>query len=147
MFGKLAAPSKVPTDLVILFRFFMMRHSGKLLFRIPCLSSTIFWILGSYKKSLKALVKRGGWHKLGPRLRRSVRNSIAKIIYGEILTACQDKGDLGYHVAVEFSKQRPGLTYTHNDYAINAADHPLASKLPKASWQPAIVCDPMSSTI
>lgn len=43
---------------------------------------------------------------------------------------------------VEFTEQRLGLTYTHVDYAINAANHPLASKLPKASLQPAIVCDP-----
>lgn len=43
---------------------------------------------------------------------------------------------------VELTKQRPGLTYTHVDYATNAAAHPLASKLPKESSQPAIVCDP-----
>lgn len=43
---------------------------------------------------------------------------------------------------VEFNEERPSLAYTHVDYAINAADHPFASKLPKASSQPAVVCDP-----
>ncbi|KAM0444459.1 hypothetical protein ACHAO4_010154 [Trichoderma viride] len=124
MFCEPAVPAKVPTDLVIPFRFF----DDTPLWKAFILYSMFVFddVLDPQKlnRSLDALVKRDGWHKPGARLRKN------------------HKGDLEYHVPVEFTKQRPGLTYTHVDYATNAAAHPLASKLPKESSQPAIVCDP-----
>lgn len=86
MFCEPAVPAKVPTDSVIPFRFF----DDTPLWKAFILYSMFVFddVLDPQKlrRSLDALVKRDGWHKLGARLRKNVRGGIVEIIYGEILT-------------------------------------------------------------
>ncbi|KAK6445693.1 hypothetical protein FP744_10001942 [Trichoderma asperellum] len=124
MLGKLTVPAKVPTDSVIPFRFFDDTPLWKAFILYSMFAFDDVLEPEKLQRSLDTLVKHDGWHRLGARLRKN------------------HKGDLEYHVPVQFTTERPGLTYTHVEYATNAADHPLASKLPKASSRPAIVCDP-----
>jgi hypothetical protein len=51
-------------------------------------------------------------------------------------------GALEYHVPLLFTPERPALTYSHVEYNTIIDDHPLASRLPKASTKPAVVGDP-----
>ena len=43
---------------------------------------------------------------------------------------------LEYHVPAFFDDKRPGFTYSHVDYAVNIAEHPIASKIPRAASRP-----------
>ena len=74
--------------------------------------------------SLERLIRKDGWWKLGARLRQN------------------KAGDLEYHVPAEFTKERPALAYSHVVHETAMAEHPLASRLPRASTKPAIVGDP-----
>ncbi|KAF2179167.1 hypothetical protein K469DRAFT_741698 [Zopfia rhizophila CBS 207.26] len=76
------------------------------------------------RTSLERLVHKDGWWKLGARLRRN------------------KNGELEYHIPAAFTTERSALAYSHIEYNVDAADHPLASRLPKASTKPAIVGDP-----
>lgn len=73
MFGKSAAPARVPTDTVIPFHFF----DDTPLWRAFILYSMFVFddVLDPTKlqDSLETLAKRDGWRKLGARLRRDVR--------------------------------------------------------------------------
>ncbi|TVY83701.1 Transcriptional regulator sdnM [Lachnellula suecica] len=76
------------------------------------------------RASLDALVRRDGWRKLGARMRRTA------------------KGELEYRIPNEFSQDRPALSYSHVAHDMNAADHPIASRIPRPSTRPACVGDP-----
>ncbi|KAF2158980.1 hypothetical protein M409DRAFT_30514 [Zasmidium cellare ATCC 36951] len=71
--------------------------------------------------ALAKLLARDGWRKLGARLRLN------------------KAGHLEYHVLIETDDQRRVLRFHHEKYEMAIAQHPLASRLPKASSQPEIV--------
>ncbi|KAI0010495.1 hypothetical protein F4779DRAFT_577118 [Xylariaceae sp. FL0662B] len=76
------------------------------------------------RQSLEGLVKREGWHRLGGRLRKNA------------------SGKIEWHIPAEFSASRPAITYSHVDHGVPAASHPAASRIPRPSTHPAVVCDP-----
>jgi hypothetical protein len=88
MLGKPAAPTKVPTDSVIPFRFFDDTPLWKAFILYSMFAFDDLLDPEKLQRSLEALVKRNGWHKLGARLRRNVRSGIVEIIHDEILTDC-----------------------------------------------------------
>jgi hypothetical protein len=51
----------------------------------------------------------------------------------------QDDKKLEYHVPASFDATRPGFTYLNVEYAVKIDEHPVASKIPRASSRPAIV--------
>lgn len=59
---------------------------------------------------------------------------------GEILTALQKLGRLEVHVPAQYTPQQPAVTYSHeSSFAhIPIENHPVASKLPKATSHPSI---------
>lgn len=59
-----------------------------------------------------------------------------------VLIFTQSNGGLEYHLPASFTRTRPALTYSHIGYDMAAADHPIASQLPKPSARPSIVGDP-----
>lgn len=73
--------------------------------------------------SLEKLISRPGWRKLGARLREN------------------ERGKLDYHVPADFSPKRPPFSYSHVNYDIEMAEHPIASRIPKATSRPAVVAD------
>ncbi|RDA92714.1 hypothetical protein CP533_1402, partial [Ophiocordyceps camponoti-saundersi (nom. inval.)] len=76
-------------------------------------------------ESLEAVVKREGWRRLGARLRRN------------------ENGQLEYHVPASFNQHRPAIKFSHIDYGtMDMKDHPVASRLPKASSQVAALANP-----
>ncbi|ORY69093.1 uncharacterized protein BCR38DRAFT_482563 [Pseudomassariella vexata] len=77
------------------------------------------------RRSLEKLLDRQDWRKLGARLRRN-----------------QENGKLDYHIPAKYDDRRPAISYSHIEYAINIAEHPLASRLPKPTTKPAVVGDP-----
>ncbi|KAI4600014.1 hypothetical protein KJ359_001115 [Pestalotiopsis sp. 9143b] len=55
----------------------------------------------------------------------------------------QAKGRMEYHLPAEFTPQRPAVTFSHAQHGISIAEHPLASKLPRASEnKPTVAGDP-----
>ncbi|KAK1573001.1 uncharacterized protein LY79DRAFT_677214 [Colletotrichum navitas] len=74
--------------------------------------------------SLERLLNRHDWRKLGARLRLN------------------DDDKLEYHIPAEFTEKRPAIAYSHVKHNMTISEHPLASKLPKATSKPAIVGDP-----
>ncbi|KAK6080935.1 lysR family regulatory protein [Seiridium cupressi] len=124
MFRRAAAPTKVPTDTVIPFRFFD---------DTPLWRSFILYSMFAFddvldperlRGSLEDLARRDGWQKIGARLRRTAN------------------GGLEYHVPATFTKERPAITYSHITHDCPSTAHPVASRLPKPSTTPATVCDP-----
>ncbi|KAI1632898.1 hypothetical protein F4809DRAFT_625518 [Biscogniauxia mediterranea] len=124
MFRKPASPAKVPTDTVVPLHFF----DDTPLWRAFILYSMFVFdaVLDPVKlrNSLEALAKRDGWRKLGARMRRT------------------QTGSLEYHIPSEFTDERPALSYSHISHNTCAAEHPIASRLPRPSSRPATVCDP-----
>ncbi|KAL7814937.1 hypothetical protein V8C44DRAFT_324877 [Trichoderma aethiopicum] len=124
MFGRQVAPATVPTDTVIPFRFF---DDTPLWRTIILYSMFVFDDVLSPEKlrdSLEKLAQRDGWTRLGARMRKNAQ------------------GNLEYHVPSEFTEERRALSYAHRAHDMNAADHPIASRIPAPSPKPAIVCDP-----
>ncbi|VUC28947.1 unnamed protein product [Clonostachys rosea] len=69
-------------------------------------------------KSLDDLLHLGDWRKFGGRFR-------------------QDKGGkVEVHVPEHFTSDRPSIRYSHDSLPMRAAEHPLASRVPKVSSQP-----------
>ena len=56
----------------------------------------------------------------------------------------QAQGGLDYHVPAEFTSSRPAVAYTHTHHDVKAADHAVASKIPKPVNlnSPAVVGNP-----
>ncbi|KAK1243083.1 hypothetical protein MKX07_003711 [Trichoderma sp. CBMAI-0711] len=124
MFRRQVLPAKVPTDTVIPFRFF---DDTPLWRTIILYSMFVFDDVLSPEKlrdSLEKLAKRDGWTRLGARMRKDAQ------------------GNLEYHIPAEFTEERRALSYTHMAHDMDAADHPVASKIPAPSSRPAVVCDP-----
>ncbi|KAJ9133731.1 LysR family regulatory protein [Pleurostoma richardsiae] len=124
MFGKSAVPDTVPTDTIVPLHFFDDAAPWR---NFILYSMFVFEDVLDPQKlrdSLEALATRDGWRKLGARLRRN------------------NQGGLVYHIPTEFTKDRRPLTYSHITHDMNAADHPVASRLPRPSTRPAIVGDP-----
>ncbi|TFB01512.1 hypothetical protein CCMA1212_006195 [Trichoderma ghanense] len=124
MFGRQVTPTTVPTDIVVPFRFFDDTPLWK---TVILYSMFVFDDVLSPERlrdSLEKLAQRDGWTRLGARLRKNAQ------------------GNLEYHVPSEFTEQRRALSYAHTIHGINAADHPVASKIPIPSSRPAVVCDP-----
>ncbi|KAF4625251.1 hypothetical protein G7Y89_g12920 [Cudoniella acicularis] len=123
MFGK-SPPARVPTDTVIPVHFF----DDTPLWRAFILYSMFVFddLLDPQKlrDSLEALAQRQGWRKLGARIRRNT------------------KGELEYHIPAQFTNERRALAYSHVPHDMDAADHPVASRLPKPCTRPATVGDP-----
>ncbi|KXH53977.1 hypothetical protein CNYM01_13644 [Colletotrichum nymphaeae SA-01] len=74
--------------------------------------------------SLEKLLSRHDWRKLGARLRLN------------------DKDKLEYHIPAHFDEKRPAIAYSHVRHDMSISEHPLASKMPKATPEPSIVGDP-----
>lgn len=53
----------------------------------------------------------------------------------------QDDKKLEYHVPKSFDEKRPGFTYSHVEYAVKITEHPIASKIPRATSRPSVVGD------
>ncbi|KAL7787061.1 hypothetical protein V8C37DRAFT_274641 [Trichoderma ceciliae] len=124
MFRKSITPTKVHTDVVIPFRFFDDTPLWKafILYSMFAFDDVLDTV--RLRESLEKLAECDGWQRLGARMRKN------------------SKGKLEYHVPTEFTQERRALTYTHIVHDMSAADHPIASKLPKPSSKPAVVCDP-----
>ncbi|KEZ40218.1 hypothetical protein SAPIO_CDS9276 [Scedosporium apiospermum] len=54
----------------------------------------------------------------------------------------QASGKIEWHIPVEFTAERPAITFTHVDHGVSAASRPAASRIPKPSSRPAVVGDP-----
>ena len=54
----------------------------------------------------------------------------------------QASGKIEWHIPVEFTAERPAITFTHVDHGVSAASRPAASRIPKPSSLPAVVGDP-----
>lgn len=54
----------------------------------------------------------------------------------------QKSGHLEYHIPESFTADRPAIAFSKVHYNVKASDHPLASRIPKASSRPSIVGDP-----
>ncbi|KAI1268121.1 hypothetical protein F5Y18DRAFT_279061 [Xylariaceae sp. FL1019] len=74
--------------------------------------------------SLEKLLSRDDWRKLGARIRLN------------------DNGKLDYHIPERFDEKRPAFGFSRVVYDVEIGNHPLASRLPKASSKPAVVGDP-----
>ncbi|OHF02037.1 hypothetical protein CORC01_02616 [Colletotrichum orchidophilum] len=74
--------------------------------------------------SLTKLLDREGWRKLGARLRLNSHNK------------------LEYHVPEQYDLKRPSVAYSHKKYNCSIEEHPLASRLPKATSRPAVAGTP-----
>ncbi|KAL7928930.1 hypothetical protein V8C35DRAFT_284815 [Trichoderma chlorosporum] len=126
MFGKSASPAKVPTDIIVPFRFFDDTPLWKAFVLYSMFVFDDVLNVEMLRDSLEKLVRHDGWYRLGARLRKD------------------NQGHLEYHVPIEFTEERRAITYTHIAHKTSAADHPIASKIPNSSAQPAVVCDPDS---
>ncbi|KAI0125636.1 hypothetical protein BJ170DRAFT_684896 [Xylariales sp. AK1849] len=124
MFRRAAAPTRVPTDTVIPFRYFD---------DTPLWRSFVLYSMFAFddvldpkrlQDSLEELAGRDGWEKIGARLRRTA------------------KGELEYHVPAAFTKERPAIVYSHVTHDLPSTDHPVASRLPRQTTRPQTVCDP-----
>ncbi|KAI1326770.1 hypothetical protein F5Y16DRAFT_373972 [Xylariaceae sp. FL0255] len=123
-FGR-KAPAIIPTDMVV-----PLRHWDDNLL----LKSLVVYCLARYDvpldpeklhSSLERLVSLEGWRKLGARLRKNAN------------------GQIEYHVPQAFTKERPGVSFSHVQHDMSIKAHPLASRLPEPSpSQPAVVGDP-----
>ncbi|CAH0050521.1 unnamed protein product, partial [Clonostachys solani] len=69
-------------------------------------------------QSLDHLLHLGDWRKLGGRFR------------------LDSDGKLEIHVPEQFTSDRPSIHYSYDSLPIRAAEHPLASKIPKLSSRP-----------
>ncbi|KAI1110651.1 hypothetical protein F5Y14DRAFT_428313 [Nemania sp. NC0429] len=76
------------------------------------------------KDSLEKLLSRDDWRKLGARIRLN------------------EKGKLDYHIPEKFDEKRRAFGFSHVTYDVKIEEHPLASRLPKASSRPAVVGNP-----
>ncbi|TVY31987.1 Transcriptional regulator [Lachnellula subtilissima] len=76
------------------------------------------------RQTLESLVKRPGWERLGGRLKTNA------------------SGKIEWHIPVNFTVERPAITFVHVDHGVPAASHPAASRIPKPSTKPAVVGDP-----
>ncbi|KAL6862087.1 hypothetical protein J3F83DRAFT_767708 [Trichoderma novae-zelandiae] len=124
MFGKQFTPATVPTDIVIPFRFFDDTPFWKAVVLYSMFALDDVLDAEKLRGALEKLAKHDGWNRLGARLRKNAQ------------------GKLEYHVPAEFTEERRALMYTHTIHDTNAADHPIASKIPTPSSRPAVVGDP-----
>ncbi|KAL6792560.1 hypothetical protein GGI42DRAFT_334957 [Trichoderma sp. SZMC 28013] len=124
MFGKSVAPSKVPTDIVIPFRFFDDTPLWKAFILYSMFVFDDVLDAEILRDSLEKLARHDGWNKLGARMRKD------------------NQGNLEYHVPIEFTEERRPLTYSHITHDMSVSNHPIASKIPNPSSRPAVVCDP-----
>ncbi|KAJ5734371.1 Transferase [Penicillium malachiteum] len=76
------------------------------------------------RSSLEGLVKKEGWQRLGGRLRKNA------------------SGKIEWHIPLNFTAERPAISFVHVDHGIPTASHPAASKIPKPDTKPAIVGNP-----
>ncbi|KAH8657136.1 hypothetical protein BGZ60DRAFT_384179 [Tricladium varicosporioides] len=76
------------------------------------------------RNSLARLLEIGHWRKLGARLRLN------------------KSGKLEYHIPTIFDEKRPPFIYSHAQYQMSIAEHPLASRIPKTALQPTLFPDP-----
>lgn len=157
-FGWKAPPPRVPTDIVVPLRYWD---------DTALLKNTVLFTMSRYDaaldaeklyNSLERLVARKGWRKLGARLRKNVSDTaiyghISRITDYRLPVKCygayslgQAQGNIEYHIPIEFTKERPAVSFSQDRYDIPISDHPLASQLPKASTRPAVVGDPVQFT-
>ncbi|KAM0806699.1 hypothetical protein AB5N19_07036 [Seiridium cardinale] len=129
-FGK-KAPARVPTDTVVPLRYW---DDTVVLKSLVVYSLYRYDVALDAKKlydSLERLVSLKGWRKLGARLRKN------------------DNGQIEYHVPAEFTAQRPGVSFSHMQHNTPISEHPLASRLPRASpnnTKPVVAGDPEEFT-
>ncbi|RDA89017.1 hypothetical protein CP532_0680 [Ophiocordyceps camponoti-leonardi (nom. inval.)] len=77
---------------------------------------------GKLHDSLRAVVERDGWRRLGARLSRD------------------ESGELEERIPFRFDAHRPAIKFSHIDHrTIRVKDHPLGKKLPKPSSRVAVV--------
>ncbi|ORY11968.1 hypothetical protein BCR34DRAFT_537431 [Clohesyomyces aquaticus] len=112
---KPVAPERVPTDEVI-----PLHHlDDTSVNRAICLYFSMRFddVLDPDKLvgALEKLLERPGWRKLGARLRLNEHKK------------------LEYHVPQKYSPARPAVQYTHASHHIPISEHPLGSKMPKAT--------------
>ncbi|KAK8087331.1 hypothetical protein PG994_002305 [Apiospora phragmitis] len=122
------SPPRVPTDTVIRMHYF----DDTIVFRTFVLYTLFVFdeVLDAQqlKSALERVVTREGWNKLGGRLRRDESGQYLEI-----------------HVPETFSSERPAIGFTHvEESSQKAADHPVASRIPKSpsGSRPAIAGDP-----
>ncbi|KAL4914773.1 hypothetical protein BDW62DRAFT_219853 [Aspergillus aurantiobrunneus] len=119
-----AAPAKVPTDTIIPLN----AADDTDVLRSVCvvLSYRFDDVLDpeKLKCSFEKLLDRPGWRKIGGRLRLN------------------GNGKLEYHVPEHFDEKRPIVTFSHVSHDASILEHPLASKLPRATERPSVVGNP-----
>ncbi|KAH8178379.1 transferase family protein [Sarocladium implicatum] len=127
MFGLLAGanpPPRIASDRVVPLRFF----DDSLVWRSWILYSMFAFDdvldVGRLHSSLVEVANSKGWEKLGARLRKN------------------ENGELEYHIPVEFTADRPAVFFSHEQHDQTIASHPLGSRIPRASYRPAIVGNP-----
>jgi hypothetical protein len=74
--------------------------------------------------ALARLIETGDWRKLGGRLRQGKGKGKNK--------------RLELHVPRQFTKERPGVVYTHNVHDMKLRDHPAGRRIPSASTSPCV---------
>ncbi|TQS32334.1 hypothetical protein Golomagni_07353, partial [Golovinomyces magnicellulatus] len=120
-----SAPATVPTDQVVSAGLF----DDTLLTRTTFVDSTLVFDsvldVDLLEKSLCELVERGGWQKLGARLRFN-----------------KSTGRLDFHIPSQFSPDRPSVRFHRVSHHMNRASHPIASKLPDTHQQFGVLVDP-----
>lgn len=72
MFGRSVAPSKIPTDIVIPFRFFDDTPLWKAFILYSMFVFDDVLDAENLRDSLEKLARHDGWNKLGARLRKDV---------------------------------------------------------------------------
>ncbi|KAI0595610.1 hypothetical protein F4775DRAFT_604863 [Biscogniauxia sp. FL1348] len=122
------SPPKVPTDTVIPLHSFDDRQINRSIQLLFMMRFDDVLDPEKLRGSLEKLLEREGWRKLGARLRRN------------------DNWKLDYHIPAHYDREtRPAIAFSHVRYEVAIAEHPLASRLPRAdglSSRPAVMCDP-----
>ncbi|KAB8345929.1 hypothetical protein FH972_022982 [Carpinus fangiana] len=93
------------------------------------------------RHGMEELLTIGDWRKLGARLRKTVSSLFSHVIV--MLThRFKSLGKFEYHVPQEYTTQRPGFIFSHEQHDVSEHDHPLAQQLPRPTpGQPSIQHD------
>lgn len=93
--------------------------------------------------ALHRLMQRDGWKKLGARIRQNA-SSQSGIHFSPLHLAdrLQKQKKLEYILPCEYDEKRPPFLWLHEKFEKTIAEHPKASRLPRASHTPKIHEDP-----
>lgn len=75
-------------------------------------------------------------------IERKTRLTPFDVLFSVLAYRKKDDDKLEYHIPAEFTQKRPAIAYSQVKFDVPISEHPLASKLPQASPNLAIVGDP-----